>query len=67
VQSAGCDQQGKVLGDVVSAQARVLPDREWDTLKSRVQWRAPAPVRFIFNCIRDLRAVGNVYLEITVG
>jgi PPOX class probable F420-dependent enzyme len=64
---APCDQRGNVLGETFSGSARIMSPQEWESVKTRVQWRTPSLVRFIFNRIRDLRAGGNVYLEITLA
>jgi PPOX class probable F420-dependent enzyme len=63
---APCDSRGNMLGETLSGSARILPPQDWEGVKTGVQWRTPALVRFIFNRIRDLRAGGNVYLEITL-
>lgn len=64
---APCDLRGNVLGETLSGSARIMSPQEWEGVKTRVQWRTPSFVRFIFNRIRDLRAGGNVYLEITLA
>lgn len=65
VQIAPCDPRGNALGETMDSQARVLSDEEGDRIRRLIKLRAPAPLMFISNRIRDLRQGGNVYLEIS--
>ncbi len=67
VEFAPCDQRGNVLGAVVQGQARILSQEESKTMRSQIKFHAPAPVMFMFNRLRDWRAGGNAYIEITVN
>jgi PPOX class probable F420-dependent enzyme len=64
---APCDGRGNILGEALSGSARILSSQEWESMKTRAQWRMPPLVRFVINRIRDLRAGGIVYLEITIA
>jgi PPOX class probable F420-dependent enzyme len=64
VQIEPSDSRGNSLGGRVDSRARVLTDAEADQIRRLLKFRAPAPVMFIFNRLRDLRQGGNVYLEI---
>ncbi|MEZ4669213.1 MAG: PPOX class F420-dependent oxidoreductase [Anaerolineae bacterium] len=66
VEFAPCDQRGKVLGAAVEGRARILSPEEGKALRRQIKFRAPAPIMFVFNLLRDLRSGGNVYLEISV-
>jgi uncharacterized protein len=64
IKVAPCDWSGKLLGDMVDAQARVLTPAESKAIGKRVKFNTPAPLMFIFNRLRDLRQGGNIYVEI---
>jgi len=64
VQLTPCDFNGKALGDMMTAKARIIPDSEGKKLRSRIKFPVPAPLMFFFNRIRDLRQGGSVYVEI---
>lgn len=67
VEIAPCDHRGTLLGEPFKAQARIAPNAEIQNFKSKLRFKAPAPLMFIFNRLRDLRSGGNVYLEITLS
>lgn len=64
VQVAPCDPRGNTLGEAMGTQARILSDEEGERIRRLIKLRAPTPLMFLFNRIRDLRQGGNVYLEI---
>lgn len=67
VQITPCKPNGEPLGETYAARARLLSRDEWSAVKPRARWGTPAPMRFIFKRLHDLRAGGNVYLEITLA
>jgi PPOX class probable F420-dependent enzyme len=66
VEVAPCDQKGTALGTSVLGQARILSAEEGKVLRKQIKFRAPAPIMFVFNLLRDLQSGGNVYLEISL-
>jgi uncharacterized protein len=66
VELAPCDGKGTVLGPPVLGQARILSAEEGNALRKQIKFRAPAPIMFVFNLLRDMRSGGNVYLEISL-
>ncbi len=67
VEVAPCDQKGTVLGKATLGQARILSTQEGKALRKQIKFRAPAPILFVFNLLRDIRSGGNVYLEISLN
>lgn len=66
VQIAPCKHDGTVTGIVIDAQARILSDGEKQALFDAGVLRLNLIMRF-FNFLRNLRAGGNVYLEISTA
>ena len=67
VEVAPCDQKGTILGASAPGHARILSAEEGKALRKQIRFRAPAPILFMFNLLRDMRSGGNVYLEITLN
>jgi uncharacterized protein len=66
VELAPCNQKGAVLGTAVPGHVRILPAAEAKALRKQITFRAPAPILFVFNLLRDMRLGGNIFLEITL-
>lgn len=64
VQIAPCKHDGTITGEVVDAEARILDETEVQELFNSGILNLNLIMRF-FNFLRDLRAGGNVYLEIS--
>lgn len=64
VQIAPCKHDGTITGKVVDAEARILDEKEVQELFNVGILKLNLIMRF-FNFLRDLRAGGNVYLEIS--
>ena len=64
VKVAPCEYDGTITGEVVDAKVRILDKKETQALFNSGTLRLNLIMRF-FNFLRNLRAGGNVYLEIS--